>query len=107
MTMASAFLPARNAAHEVSPMKGGIFHSSTFTATSLRGCVTLKTPSAAFHAPFSPVMCSMRLVSSGAAERRAHERIRARPRSRNDIFGFMEAEVSGWHRRFKLKYLLH
>ncbi len=31
-----------------SPMKGGILHSSTFTATSLRGALTLNTPSAAF-----------------------------------------------------------
>ena len=45
-------------------MKGGIFHSSTFTVTSLRGAVTLKTPSAAFQDPLMPVTCSMRLVSS-------------------------------------------
>src|SRR2546426_5825089 len=56
-----------NAAHEVSPMNGGIFHSSTFTATSLRGAVILNTPSAALHAPLKPVICSMRLVSSATA----------------------------------------
>jgi len=48
-------------------MNGGIFHSSTFTVTSLRGAETLNTLSAAFHVPLSPVICSMRLVSSDAA----------------------------------------
>ena len=64
--MASAFLPSMNPAQLVRPMKGGIFQPSTDTGRSLRGAVTLKTPSAALHAPLRPVSCSMRLVLSAA-----------------------------------------
>ena len=47
MTIASA-TPARagaNAAHEVSPMKGGIFQASTATSTSFLGNDAFTTPS--------------------------------------------------------------
>src|SRR3989442_14875631 len=66
MTIASSFLPSTKPAHEVSPMNGGIFQPSTVTGKSLRGALTLNTPSAALHVPDSPVICAMRFVSSAA-----------------------------------------
>src|SRR5438034_1855893 len=66
MTIASSFLPSTNPAHVVRPMNGGIFHPSTETGRSLRGAVTLNTPSAALQVPGSPVICAIRLVSSAA-----------------------------------------
>ena len=66
--MASLVLPSMNPAHDVRPMNGGSFQPSTDTGRLLRGAVTLKTPSAAFHVPFSPVSCSRRFVSSEAAK---------------------------------------
>src|SRR5688572_2274917 len=48
-------------------MNGGICQLSTETFTSVRGWLILKTDSSAFHFPFRPVICSMRLVSRLAA----------------------------------------
>src|SRR5258705_14002432 len=50
ITIASATpaFPGENAAHVVSPMKGGIFQPSTATSTSLRGNATRTAPSAVF-----------------------------------------------------------
>src|SRR5882757_321584 len=64
MTMASSFMPGLKAAQEVKPMKGGICHWSTETLTSVRGAVTLKTPSSVFILPLKPVAAWMALVSS-------------------------------------------
>src|SRR5882724_9114544 len=58
MTIASAPLPAVNAAHEARPMNGGIFQPSTWIGRSFRGAVTLKTP--LFAAPLRPVIASIR-----------------------------------------------
>ena len=45
-------------------VNGGILQPSTETGRSLRGAVTLNTPSATLHVPGSPVSCAMRFVSS-------------------------------------------
>mgnify|MGYP001578354644 CR=1 FL=1 len=55
ITMASAFLPFWEASQDVSPMKGRMTEPSTVTFTSVRGEVTLNTPSASFIAPLRPV----------------------------------------------------
>ena len=49
----AGFSPGVNAAHEVSPMNGGIFQPSTSTVTSPRGNETFTTPSA--FSGFAPV----------------------------------------------------
>src|SRR5256885_1868278 len=72
MTMASSFVPSLNAAHDVRPIKGGRTEPSTTIFTSLRGAVTLNTPSSLFKVPLRRVISSMRAVfsfwSSGRAE---------------------------------------
>src|SRR5262249_16792758 len=55
---------ALNEAHDVSPMNGGIVQPSTETFVSALGDVTLKTPSSAMSVPLSPVISSIRAVSS-------------------------------------------
>src|SRR5262245_36124472 len=65
--MASACLPSIKPAHVVSPMNGGIFQPSTVTGRSLRGAVTLNTPSVAFQDPGSPVIWAIRFVSRAAS----------------------------------------
>ena len=64
MTMAPALSSALKAAQLVSPMNGGSFQPSTVTGTSLRGEVTLNTPSASLRVPLRPVMVSTAAVSS-------------------------------------------
>ena len=59
MTIAPPILLCVNAAHVQSPMNGGIVQPSTTIFTSLRGTVTLKTPSAALQTPLSPVIFSI------------------------------------------------
>src|SRR5258708_7174671 len=66
MTMVSPIFPSVKAAHEASPMNGGMVQPSTAIFTSLRGAVALKTRSAALQVPLTPVICSMRFVSSAA-----------------------------------------
>src|SRR6184192_4178662 len=66
MTMTSPIFASVKAAHEPSPMNGGIFQPSTAIFTSVRGEVTLKTTSAALQVPLSPMTCSMPFVSSAA-----------------------------------------
>src|SRR5438034_7311381 len=51
------------AAHDVSPMKGGIVQRSTLTFTSSRGLLTLKTFSVLLYVPLRPVTDSMVAVS--------------------------------------------
>src|SRR5438067_11447065 len=85
MTMPCSFKAGLKAAQEVSPMNGAIDHLSTETLTSLRGELTLKTPSSAFILPFNPVSCSMRLVSSWACAARADTETAARKTSRRDL----------------------
>src|SRR6266404_2235426 len=63
MTIEGLSIPDLNAAQEVKPMNGGISHRSTETFTSVRGEETLNTPSSGCSLPFSPVICSIRLVS--------------------------------------------
>src|SRR5579864_3358296 len=66
MTMASTpgFSPGTNAAHDVSPMKGGIFFQpSMSTAMSSRGNATLTTLSAV--SVLAPVMLATRAASMG------------------------------------------
>src|SRR2546427_5508063 len=66
MTMTPPIFASVKAAQEASPMNGGIDQPSTTIFTSLRGAVTLKTPSAALQAPLTPVICSTRFVSRAA-----------------------------------------
>src|SRR5438552_5304001 len=66
MTIAP-FRACVNAAHVPRPMNGGIVHPSTMTFTSLRGKVTLYTPSFSFIFPLSPVILSIFAVSSAAS----------------------------------------
>src|SRR6266404_4025982 len=82
MTMPCSFTAGLKAAQEVSPMNGAIGHLSTETLTSLRGELTLKTPSSTFILPFNPVSCSMRLVSSWACAARAETETAARKNRR-------------------------
>ena len=62
--MTIVWSPARvNAAQAVRPRSGIIRAPATVASMSLRGKLTLNTPSFSFSAPLRPVNCSMRLVS--------------------------------------------
>src|SRR6266540_4048499 len=104
MTITSSFFCSVNAAHEARPMNGGIVQPSTEIFTSLRGEVTLKTPSLVLSAPFKPMICSILAVSrvSACADVASNEK-----RQRNPSKDFMRCENSVLSRCFKLKYLLH
>ncbi len=91
MTIASDFLPSTNAAQVVRPMKGGMFHPSTAILTSVRGAVTLKTPSAALKVPFKPVSCSSRLVSREAADNEPQESAKVSPSLRAQFLSVMRS----------------
>src|SRR5438552_2225132 len=82
MTIAGFSFPSVKAAQEVRPMNGGIAHLSTVTLISLRGTLTLKTPSSSFHFPLSPVTSSIRAMSSFSAPRSAGEIRKAKPNPR-------------------------
>jgi hypothetical protein len=90
-------IPSRvgvNAAHDVKPMKAGIFQLATWIGTSVRGLETLKTFSSLLSVPLSPVAASMAAVSSGAvlSARAMEHGARAKqhaPRIR-DIFSVVE-----------------
>src|SRR5207253_3406528 len=60
--MRSSFIPSLKAAQEVNPIKVGIVQPSTPIFTSLRGAVTLNTPSSLFNVPLRPVISSRRAV---------------------------------------------
>src|SRR6185503_11107916 len=99
MTITSSVFCSVNAAHEASPMKGGIVQLSTDTFTSLRGAVTLKTPSLVLSAPFKPMICSTLAVSSVSACDDAASREK---RQRNRSEHFMSCEHRLLSRCFKL-----
>src|SRR5882724_5611955 len=104
MSITSSVFCSVNAAHEASPMNGGIVQPSTETFTSLRGEVTLKTPSLVFSAPFTPIICSISAVSSASACNDAASREK---RERNRSKDFIRCKNRVLSRCFKLKYLLH
>src|SRR5207249_11921237 len=61
IVLAPAFIKA---AYYASPIGGVIFTPATVTLRSLRGTVTLNTPSFSLSSPFTPVSCSILAVSS-------------------------------------------
>lgn len=67
MTIASATpaRPGENAAHEVSPRKGGRGVPSTATATSVRGTLTLTTPSSLRSGAATPVAAATAATTRG------------------------------------------
>src|SRR5437773_5807965 len=108
MTIVPPIFPLPNAAHEASPINGGIVQPSMEVFTSLRDRLTLKTPSSVLSAPFTPMICSIFAVSSFCALAEPQNKATRQARIQwNRIIDFMALKLNVKCRSFKLKHLLH